>query len=464
MTQHENTVQNTKSRSEKGQNPISDLVLIRGLSKSNEGYWKPRLRKRSYRYGGHVHELPDWHVKLAKDGVQRWVNLETPNAVAAAKKARDTWELLCRDGWGSVVASKRGRIESPTIGAFLDAVRGLGILTPRTFNIYSGKLRRIVAGVFGITGGVERFGYQKGGNLKWRERVHFTKLQRLTPVAVKRWGDSYLKQFADNPVREAKAKTTLNSLLRAGRALFAEKIVKELPHLALPMPLPFDGVKPPRVRVKAYVSKVDPTALFALAQVELANPDDALLAGWREGPLRLAERTRRRQMFLAFCLGLFAGLRRDEIDTLTWRQIDFERGTISVEVTEHGRVKSEASVRVVDIDAGLVDILRRAKHAGWGEFVIARKTAAKPSETRYSHYRCDRLFDRLVAWLKLKGVEESKALHAMRKEFGSQINLEHGLFAASAALGHASIQLTKSVYVAKKSRAVFRVPTGEGQQ
>ena len=71
------------------------------------------------------------------------------------------------------------------------------------------------------------------------------------------------------------------------------------------------------------------------------------------------------------------------------------------------------------------------------------------------------MFKRLTVWLQAHGVEDRSALHTLRKEFGTQINRSYGLFAASAALRHASIQLTRAVYVAKKDRAVFAMPGRE---
>jgi hypothetical protein len=68
------------------------------------------------------------------------------------------------------------------------------------------------------------------------------------------------------------------------------------------------------------------------------------------------------------------------------------------------------------------------------------------------------VFKRLTVWLQAHGVEDRSVLHMLRKEFGAQINRSHGLFVASAALRHASIQLTRAVYVAKKDRAVFAMP------
>lgn len=486
-SEQKNAGQNPQSRSETGQKvgqkpgaEPAEAPAPRLFSKTQEGYWKTRLRKRAYLSHGKRKELPDWHVKISHGGRQLWVNLDTANRDTAARKARDTWLKLQACGWGAVVAEKRGVVAAPTLGEFLTAAQAHGGLNPSTFAIYASKLRTIVAGVFGIKGTSARFAHRTGGAEKWRKKVDAVRLHRLTTAAVKRWQDRYLRRFASNPAKQERAKVTLNSLLRAGRSLFSEKILRQIPHLRLPQPLPFADAEPPRVRVKRYVSKIDPTALYLLAARELARPDDAALAAavqavtgkhkgktgpesegimrWKLSPLWATETARRREAFKVFCLALYAGLRRDEIDTLTWGQVDFERGCIHVLTTEHGRVKSADSERVVDIDAGLVAILREAKERASGQFVIEARADAKPAAA-YHHYRCARLFRWVVAWLKSKGVESVNALHALRKEFGSIMTAEHGISAASRALGHANIQLTQAVYVGQKKRAAVSLPS-----
>jgi integrase len=485
-SEQKKAVQNPKSRSETDQKVVQypgaepARPPQKGLSKTHEGYWKPRIKKRTFESKGVLKEVPDWHVRLGHRGAQRWVNLETANRDTAARKARDFWLKLQAGGWSAIIAEKRGVVASPTLGEFLAAVDAHGGLNPPTFAIYASKLRTVVAGVFGIKGTAARFGHSTGGAEKWRAKVDAVRLHRLTTPALKCWQDRYLKRFAHNPAKQEKAKVSINSLLRAGRSLFAEKILRQIPHLKLPDPLPFADVVPPRVRVKRYVSKIDPTALYLQAVRELARPDEATLAAavqaqtgkhqgapaattegimrWKLSPLWPREVARRREAFKVICLALYAGLRRDEIDTLTWRQVDFERGSIHVMTTEHGRVKSADSERVVDIDAGLVAILMEAKKEASGQFVIEAKAGAKPAST-YHHYRCARLFRWVVDWLREKGIESVNALHVLRKEFGSIMTAEHGISAASRALGHANIQLTQAVYVGQKKRAAVSVPT-----
>jgi hypothetical protein len=78
----------------------------------------------------------------------------------------------------------------------------------------------------------------------------------------------------------------------------------------------------------------------------------------------------------------------------------------------------------------------------------------RPGAT-FEHYRCTSVFEKLIAWLREQGVVSYKPLHALRKEFGSQINAKHGLYAASRALRHGNIEVTAQVYVDKRERAAI---------
>jgi integrase len=222
-----------------------------------------------------------------------------------------------------------------------------------------------------------------------------------------------------------------------------------------------------RPSVEAALRKVE-AGKHAKRQRALA--DGKTMRGWTPRPeLREKwitagierERLQRPEMFKAFCLALFAGLRRDEIDTLTWKQIDFANHTIRIETNEFTRAKSERSEAAVDIDPTFTERLRQWMQQSGSAFVISAGPDPKTDVSSYHHYRCDAVFKRLTVWLQAHGVEDRSALHTLRKEFGTQINRSYGLFAASAALRHASIQLTRAVYVAKKDRAVFAMPGRE---
>ena len=156
---------------------------------------------------------------------------------------------------------------------------------------------------------------------------------------------------------------------------------------------------------------------------------------------------------------LGAGLRRDEIDKLQWKQIQWHRNAIRVEVTQFGSTKSADSEADIDVDPGLLDILKTymPKPGNGTPFVIESPIAPRPESVRNHHYRCNRQFREVVEWLRSKGLSSRNALHALRKEFGSQICAQAGIYAASVALRHSSINLTREYYVDKKQPAFLAV-------
>jgi hypothetical protein len=60
--------------------------------------------------------------------------------------------------------------------------------------------------------------------------------------------------------------------------------------------------------------------------------------------------------------------------------------------------------------------------------------------------------DELVNWLRSKGALGKSPLHALRKEYGSQVNNRHGIYEASRALRHADINITTQHYIRNTKR------------
>jgi integrase len=158
-------------------------------------------------------------------------------------------------------------------------------------------------------------------------------------------------------------------------------------------------------------------------------------------------------------LALGVGLRRDEIDTLEWAKFNWRRNTIRVETTIHTAAKSNGSEAEVSVDPELLKILKTYMGPGSGQFVIRSSNQPRPQSSASYHYRANLHFDRLIGWLRSKGVDSRNPLHTLRKEFGSEIAAAHGIFAASEALRHCDIQLTRDYYVDKK-QSVF-LPIGK---
>jgi integrase len=302
--------------------------------------------------------------------------------------------------------------------------------------------------VFGIRGAKDKHDYVNGGHEKWLKRIHAVRLHRLTPQRVNGWKVKYLKAAASNPLKLKQANTTVRSILRSSMSLFAKDV---LPHitLKLPKPLPFEGVVLPKAESSRYKSEIDPALLLQKARADLTatNPKT-------EEPFLDAE------AFKVLLLALGAGLRRDEIDTLQWKQILWTQKAIRVETTEYGATKSHTSEADVDVDESLLTLLKELlpKPGEGSPFVIGSRVKPRPSAHTYHHYRCNAVFHRLIVWLRTRGeVKARNPIHTLRKEFGSQVNAIGGIYAASQLLRHSTITLTRDTYVDKKNVIVFPI-------
>ena len=127
---------------------------------------------------------------------------------------------------------------------------------------------------------------------------------------------------------------------------------------------------------------------------------------------------------------------------------------IRVEATHHFQPKSEDSIGDVDVDPELLEIFRGFLARAKGTFVIESSNAPRLG-TRYAHYRCQKEFEKLNAWLRAVGVVANTPLHTLRKQYGSQICAKHGIYAASHALRHSDIAITSQHYLDRKRRAML---------
>jgi len=248
---------------------------------------------------------------------------------------------------------------------------------------------------------------------------------------VQKWKVSYVKARSADPLKKNSAMESANSYIRYCRSMFKPDI---LPHmqkeLALPEDLPFATVKLyPRQNTK-YVSTFSVVDVMEKAKKELAGIEQD-------------------QQWLIFALAVSTGMRRNEIDKLTWRQINFDKNFINVSATEHLNIKGTEGC--VDIEAELATMLKGyyAKYKDAGEFVI--QSDIVPSfKSKVPKYRANRHLQAVVTWLRKQGVKAHKPIHTLRKEAGSEVCKRYGLHAASTFLRHADIQVTSAHYVENK--------------
>ncbi len=152
---------------------------------------------------------------------------------------------------------------------------------------------------------------------------------------------------------------------------------------------------------------------------------------------------------LGILLCLFTGLRVGELCGLTWEDIDFENGTLSVKRTVQrinkrgsseviiGSPKSKTSIRTVPIPQFLLDLLLQERKSNK---IFLVSGTGKPTEPRTIQYR----FKAVLKDCQLRNVP----FHLLRHTYAT-VCIENGFDAKtlSELLGHADASITLNRYV-----------------
>ena len=404
-------------------------------------YWREKVRKVTSSTGT---QSADFSVQIAHRGKRVRFPLETPNRDAAAKRAQRIYLSILSNGWEASLIEFKPEIhtapKSASVGEYITEAFAVADVGPRTIKDYATAFRRIVGDIEGLRPASRHAKEMQ----RWVERVDKIALEKISPDRVHRWKLSYANRAGNDPVKQRSARTTANSMIRKAKALFGRKIRPYISKdLILPNPLPLEGVEMfPRSSMR-YVSRIDVKELIHSANEELGSPkrEDEPSADFK---LRF-------EVYKAFLLALFAGLRRKEIDSLLWRQVNFQVGTISIEATPYHVPKTEQSLGVLELDPEIVELFQGFHARSDSQFVI--ESDSEPQQgASYAHYRASFVFQRLTTWLREHGVSDQKPIHTLRKEAGSIVCCNRGLFAASRFLRHADIHITAQHYVDKKER------------
>jgi integrase len=412
-----------------------------GVGKNSANYWITRLIRPVNSRG---EKSPHYSFRTLHKGKRGAFSTGTGNKEAAAKIAAGIYNDILTIGWEATFAKHRTNtnpdpdLPAPvaSIGDWIAAARKVSEANESTFTSYSRALRKIVADILAVERSKKRFGPRKGGAADYRAKIDTTSLEVLTLPAVQKWRLEYVKR-AKTPAEERSRMTSCNSTIRQARSLFAAKILKFLPDLRLPDPIPFHAVEFfPRQSAK-YFSRIDAKTLLQEAHRELAKTDPPA--------------------FLAMLLALSAGLRKGEIDSLQWHQVEFSRQLIRVESTDSASLKTADSRDEVAIDENTIAIIRGFHAKKEGAFVIEGEGGGSGPKKWGQNYRAGAVFDRLTAWLRAHGVAARKPLHELRKELGSLVTAEHGIYAASRVLRHSNVATTAAHYTDLKNRPVIDI-------
>jgi len=410
-------------------------TITRGAGKNDSRYWRSRIYRPINARG---EASPHYSMRLQMRKQRMAFSLGTGNAEAAARKAANVYTDFLTLGVQGALARYRPQKAADsiaTVGEWIEAARSVATVNPATFALYAAALRKIVGDIIRVKRNSKRFGPKGGGARAYRNAIDVAPLAFLSPTAIQKWRMEYMKR-AKTPAEQRSRMTSCNSTVRQARSLFGKKIIRFVP---LPEPAPFQHVEFfPRQSAK-YFSRIDAKALLTQARNELAENDSPA--------------------FLVVLIALAAGLRKGEIDTLCWHQIDFERGLIRIEHTDKASLKSADSRGEVPIDANVVELLRGFRARATGAFVIEGGDGVSGPRMWGRNYRVQNVFDRVTAWLRKHGVTARKPLHELRKELGALITSEHGIYAASRVLRHADLATTAAHYTDLKTRPT--IPVGE---
>jgi integrase len=364
---------------------------------------------------------------------------------AAAELAREMFVFLSANGWPAFLAKYRNPdpprpLSSPdpikttgvTVGDFLAAVRNESDLAHKTFDDYARCLRFIVSEIRAIAKQRTRHDYRNGGRKAWLRAVDAMPLEELTADKIRAWKRLYIARAGHDQIARRRYTVSCNSYLRRARALFSKrKVLDKLRSVELPATLPFDGVElEPRTDTKFYGAGVEPFALLRAAIDELAED--------------------RVEELKTFLLAITLGLRRREIDLLEWQSFDFVAGILRIMPTRWYQLKTNESASELPVEPEVLELFRGWRARATSEFVL--ESIRPPKSVSYQHYRCEETFQSLLNWLREKGVQGNKPLHALRKMYGSALADLYGLHQASSGLRHADIRTTSAFYADRRVR------------
>ena len=364
-----------------------------------------------------------FETRFCKAGKIRRLTFQTRSREEAARQAAGIWKDVERLGWDAAFEKVRPSVQlkAGTVGALISTATKLSLARPQSLDTYAKAFRRIVASVCGISDPCKF----KDAGCAYRKRVDAVRLDRITPADVKLWRNDQLRQAGADPLARNRAVITTNSLIRNARALFGRKILSDLRALVnLPPVLPLDGVTLEKAPSLRYQSKVDARSILAAARDQLAGEDQ--------------------EAFKLLILCLVCGLRRSEADLLTWRAFDFSGHKLTLCDTEFHRLKSADSAGIIDLDKETTAFFKTCRDASTGQFVLNGPQHAPPGRNRA--YRAEATHQRLMEWLRTQGVADARPLHTMRKEIGSIMATEHGLFVAQRYLRHSTPTITAAIY------------------
>lgn len=428
--------QSTTSKEDK-KCPSSAHLSKRSICRTNVNYWLKKVKQTVSASGV---QNASFSIRMVHQKKRVWFPLETPNRKKAAHLATEIFLFVKSHGWEAAISKYKDKkpeiTETPTkpntVGSLIEASLNHSTARDQTKAAYAKAFRRIVSAIMEFEDDPKYASRNYTGNTAWKTAVDSIKLAEITPSKVQSWRARFINSVSKGESAKRRATITTNSLIRNSKALFAKKLLPFLhEEIDLPSPLPFDDVTMAKQPSMRYSSKIDPYKILKDASKELKNEEP--------------------EVYKILLLALGCGLRISEIDLLLWDAFDFQEKILRIENSEYHQLKSEDSAGEIDLDDSMIEYFKSCKKNATDEFVIesTRKISTKTGSRKY---RCSHHIAKLIKWLRSNGVTARKPIHELRKEVGSIIANEEGIFAASRYLRHSDIRITSSIYADKKKR------------
>jgi len=412
------------------------------FGKLDQRHWKPRLLVRTYRNDGEIIKDANFYVRVQYKGRRHLFDTGEADKAAACRAAAAIYKSILANGWSKAVndhADLLGKarnlpkaVASGSVGSLIQTFEAISTTKESSRLSYYRAIRKIYADINQIPND-RKHDTRRGGRKAWIAAVDALPLSTVTPDKVVDWKQAMLRA-AGNDTQRGRVIVTVNSLIRNAKSLFSRRLLQHIrERTLLPETLPLEGVPLDKAPSTRYRSRTNAVDVLKAAREKLRD----------EHP----------ECYLIVCLALQCGLRRAEIDSLLWRSVDLVRRVIHVESNEYYRLKSEDSQGEVDLGDALLEDLKNFKKRAAGEFVIESDLPATVHRSSGA-YRCQQHFAFVTGWLRKLGVKVDRPLHELRKEVGSVIAQEHGIFAASRFLRHSDIRITSKYYLDKKQTIV----------
>lgn len=156
-------------------------------------------------------------------------------------------------------------------------------------------------------------------------------------------------------------------ILRRARSLFSPRKLRHLT-LAMPRPLPFEGVEFEARQSMKYRSEIDVEKLISHARQELERGDP--------------------EAYKVFLLAVGLGLRRKEIDLLHWPSFRWNEHVVRISRPGTFIRRGEDSIADLPVDPELMDVFRKYFVQAKGAFVIRSDRPPLPRRP-HQYFRCD---------------------------------------------------------------------------